>query len=151
MSKLMYGLVTAVLNKSERRRLNGFQARCLRRILKVPSAYVNRISNARLLSMAQDRLLSSTLEKHQMILMGKLALRPSDDVVRSSIFMPDGINLKRVVGSLKRGRPRIRWAHQVHNLCLNVAGSLEALSHYWNHESSSFEDWKRFIKMGRSR
>ena len=48
-SKLLYGLVTAVLNKNERRRLDGFQARCFRRILKVPAAYYSRISNARVL------------------------------------------------------------------------------------------------------
>ena len=46
LSKLVYGLVTAVLNKLERRRLDGFQARCIRRILKVPPSYYSRISNA---------------------------------------------------------------------------------------------------------
>ena len=42
-SKLLYGLVTAVLNKAERARLDGFQARCFRRILKIPPSYYSRI------------------------------------------------------------------------------------------------------------
>jgi len=84
-----------------------------------------------------------------MILMGKLALRPGDDVVRSSIFMPYGINLKPVLGPLKRGRPRIRWAPYVHNLCVRVVGNVARLSHYWNRDSSNLNGWKRLIKAGR--
>ena len=42
-SPLLYGLSSAWLNVAERRRMDGFQARCLRKILGIPSAYVSRI------------------------------------------------------------------------------------------------------------
>eukprot|EP00959_Pyramimonas_sp_CCMP1952_P110992 2321958-Pyramimonas_sp.AAC.1 len=44
-SKVMYSLNSAWLNKAERKRLDGFQARCLRRILHIPHACVSRVSN----------------------------------------------------------------------------------------------------------
>ena len=37
-SKLAYGLCTAWLTKARQRKLDGFHARCLRRILKIPAA-----------------------------------------------------------------------------------------------------------------
>ena len=38
-TRLLYGLQAASLNKTERRRLDGFYARCLRRILKMPPSH----------------------------------------------------------------------------------------------------------------
>ena len=51
-SKLMYSLFAGCLNKCERRRLDGFHARCLRKIYRVPPAYVSRVSNAAVFAMA---------------------------------------------------------------------------------------------------
>ena len=44
-SKLLYGLHTTWLNVTERRRLDGFHTRCLRRILGISAAYYSRVSN----------------------------------------------------------------------------------------------------------
>ena len=44
-SQLLYCLHTVWLNKAALRKLDGFQARCLRKIPGVPHAYVSRISN----------------------------------------------------------------------------------------------------------
>ena len=44
-SKLLYSLSTAVYTVAEIRRLDGFQAKCLRKILDIPSAYLSRIPN----------------------------------------------------------------------------------------------------------
>ena len=50
-SKILYGLMIAVLNKNERRRLDRFQAQCFRRVLKVQLNYDSRVSNTRVLMM----------------------------------------------------------------------------------------------------
>jgi hypothetical protein len=51
-SRLLYGLTGAWLRVAERRRLDGFHARCLRQILKIPPAYFSRISNQKVLASA---------------------------------------------------------------------------------------------------
>ena len=45
-SRLVYGLHTVCMNKSSRRRLDGFQTRCLRKTLGVLPSLVSRVSNA---------------------------------------------------------------------------------------------------------
>ena len=50
MSRLQYGLCTTLLVKSQRRRLDGFHARCLRRILGIPPSFLSRVSNANVFS-----------------------------------------------------------------------------------------------------
>ena len=42
---LWYDLETTWLNAAMRRRMDGFHARCLRKILKIPAAYVSRVSD----------------------------------------------------------------------------------------------------------
>jgi hypothetical protein len=145
-TKLLYGLVTAVLNKAERGRLDGFQARCIRKILRVPPAYYSRISNLRVLAMARKKWLSEMLVKQQMILMGKLAFRSDSDVVRCSIFNPTTCELRRLPGPAKRGRPRIRWPVYVLDKCVGIAGSLEQFLNYWHRDNSSFVAWKAFVR-----
>ena len=107
-SKLLYGLVTAVLTKAERGRLDGFQVRCLRRILKVPPSYYSRIPNLQVLTMAGQKRLREMLMRQQMILMGNLAFRPPHEPVRSSIFQSHSFELRPLPGPAKRGRPRIK-------------------------------------------
>ena len=41
-SKLMYGLETIQLTQTELNKLDSFQMKCIRRILKVPPAYIDR-------------------------------------------------------------------------------------------------------------
>ena len=146
LSKLVYGLVTAILNKLERRRLGGFQARCIRRILKVPPSYYNRVSSARVLAVAGKEQLSNLLVRQQMTLMGKIAFRPNDDVVRKSIFLPNNVSLRPLPGPAKRVRPRTRWLVHILGLCVRIAGSYERLLNYWHLDNSSFAAWKSHVR-----
>lgn len=142
-SKLVYGLVTTVLNQNERRRLDGFQARCIRRILKAP---YTRISNERVLKMAARRPLSEQIMKQQMILMGKIVFSRASDVVRQSIFIPSTIKLRLLLGPTKRGRLRIRWPVQVLVMCIRIAGSYKQLLSYWHFGNSSFGAWRSHVR-----
>ena len=44
-SKLQYGLSTICLVKAQKRRLDGFYARCLRRVLGIPASFYSRVSD----------------------------------------------------------------------------------------------------------
>ena len=104
-SKLLYSLDTACLSVVERRRLDGFYVRCLRRILRVAPAYYSRVSNSTVLTRARRQPLSSRLLRRQLLLFGELARRSHDDPARSCVFMPGGYELRQLQ-NLKRGRPR---------------------------------------------
>eukprot|EP00959_Pyramimonas_sp_CCMP1952_P059992 1253339-Pyramimonas_sp.AAC.1 len=66
-NKVMYSLNSAWLNKAERRRLDGFQARCLRRILHIPHAYISRVSNEQVLLQAGQQRYTVQLLRHQLL------------------------------------------------------------------------------------
>ena len=66
-SKVLYCLHTAWLNKSKLRRLDVFQAICLRKILRIPDSFISRVSNDEILSRAQNNAFSKMLQFRQMI------------------------------------------------------------------------------------
>ena len=145
-SKLMYSLFAGCLNKCERRRLDGFHARCLRKIYRVPPAYVSRVSNAAVFAMAGQRPLSDNLMKRQMLFMGQLARRPDEDPVRRSVFEPAGFDLRPPSGPRRRGRPRQSWGSMVMRNCLSVAGSREALSAFFCRDDRAAASWESAVK-----
>ena len=61
MAKLRHVLTSPWFVTSQRRRLDGFNARCLRRLLHIGAAFVFRISNKEVLKRADFRPLSERL------------------------------------------------------------------------------------------
>ena len=55
LSKLLYGLESLFLYTADRARIDGFYCRCLRRIFKIPVAFVSRVSNARVYQLAEAK------------------------------------------------------------------------------------------------
>ena len=145
-AKLTYALFAACLNQAERRRIDGFQAQCLRKIYRVPHSYISRISNSTVLSMAGQPPLSEQICKQQMIFMGKLARRPGTDPVRLSVFEPDSFDLRAPSGPRKRGRPRQSWGNMVMNNCLRVAGTPARLAAYFRPEGGAARAWASAVQ-----
>ena len=71
LSKLRYGLSTVWLLTSHRRRIDGFVARCLRSLLRIPSSFVSRISNAAVLERAGTKPFSQQVLKHSSVFYAK--------------------------------------------------------------------------------
>ena len=65
-SKLLYGLQTAWLTKIQRRKLDGFHARCLRRIAGIKHPFFSRVSNNDVLAIMEARPLSIMLLEFQL-------------------------------------------------------------------------------------
>ena len=130
LSKLVYGLATAWLTKTERSRLDGFQNRCLRVIYSIPPAFISRISNAAVLQKASQRAVTTMLLEQQLLIFGKIARMPSGTAMRDCTFCPG--NFRPVVERYVRrvGRPRLDWTTELQKISFQIAGptqSVEAL------------------------
>ena len=110
-SKLQYALHTCVLNKAERRRIDGFQCQSLRNNLGILASFYSRVSNARLLEKASCTPWSVTITTRQSKYLEKLQGKPVDDPCRQCILDSDG-RVKHFTGMRRVGRPRVTWADQ---------------------------------------
>lgn len=110
-SGLLYSLHTGVLNTAERRRLDGFQARCLRKIFGILPAFHSRVSNATVLQRSGCKSCSTTLAERQDKYLQTMRERPLNDPCRQMIFEFDG-RYRRFTGPRKVGRPRTTWLDQ---------------------------------------
>ena len=118
---LLYNLNTVWLSATARRRLDGFHARCLRQILRIPPAFLSRVSNDIVFRTARAQKLSDILLQQQLSCFGRIARMPDDAPIRQVLFEPGTLQL-RSAGARKRGRPRITWAGAVRQHAVNAAG-----------------------------
>ena len=102
-SKLLYGIAACALNLSQRKQLNGFQARCLRQVLHIPPAFISRVSNVKVLS---RQPLTEILVESQMKLRGRALRTPA---MHSAAFVPCSDRPLVSHYIRRRGRPRIEW------------------------------------------
>ena len=109
-SRLLYSLNSAWLNVAEVRRLNGFQCRCLRSILRIKPSFISRVPNTVVLQQAAQTQFGRQLLRQQLLLYGRVARAPPDDPLRKLTFAPGG--LQPATGQFVRrvGRPRNEWA-----------------------------------------
>lgn len=128
LSKLTYGLQTAVLRAVERRKINGFHCRCLRQICGILPAFLSRISNHDVLQVANSYPLSNTILEQQMLYMGKLC-RNFDHPARCFIFEPNSLSMKNTNEKKKCGRPRMLWQNEVLKFCHRAAESNIQMMH----------------------
>ena len=128
-SKLMYALPTGCFTKAELRRLDGFQGRCLRQVLKTQSSFLSRVTNADVLQRAGFEAASVQLRKRQMIMLGKVLRQPQESDMREATFSPSS-SLQPVTDRFVRrtGAPRKEWVRSVLPDALRLAGGSEKLS-----------------------
>ena len=118
--KLLYSLESAWLNKALLHKLDGFFARCLRQILKISHSYISRVSNKYVLQQFQAPASSSILLQRQVLLFGRIAPLPNEDVVRQTVFHENGINIKLALDK-RRGRPRKVWNQEINALAMQCS------------------------------
>lgn len=123
LSKRLYGMQTIWLNTAARRRLDGFQARCLRRILKVLPSFISRVSNATVLQRASHNKASSMLLCRALKYFGKLAVLPLSEPVRQALFQDASLDLRTHCGGRRQGRPRQFWPEMVRASAVKACGS----------------------------
>ena len=126
-AQVLYGLSSSWLTTAQVQRLNGFQARCLRRILRIPSSFVSRISNKSVVERAKTKSFSSQLLKQQLLLLGRVAHAPAHDVLRRLTFVGESLQPMTHRFVRKVGRPRQEWAPKMLKEGLEMVGSMSDL------------------------
>ena len=144
-SKLTYGLAAAHLNAAGLRRLDGFQARCLCKILGIAHSFWSRISNAEVLRRANSSRVSLAIQRQQMVLMGRIARGELGEQVRECFFMAGTCQLPPLPGRRRVGRPRHTWRQSVHELCLRAAGSMQQLESFLSPSEGATLRWRRVV------
>ena len=124
------------------KRLDAFQAKCLRKILHIQHSFYSRIPNATIYARTHQERLSSKLQRQQLKMFGLVAQKPSDDPLRKVIFKP-GTCIPKIWETRRyRGRPKLTCATQIHKLALEMAaGSQQHLEQLL----ASNPDWRRKV------
>ncbi|OLP90031.1 Copia protein [Symbiodinium microadriaticum] len=102
-SRLMYSLHTAWLCKADLRKIDAFQARCLRSILDIPHSFISHVRNETVLQEAGTEKLSIIGWRRQLLLLGRIAQLPREDVMRTCIFHDGTFQPRWHDGLRKRG------------------------------------------------
>jgi len=127
-SKLLYAMASLMPTAAQQRKLNGFQNRCLRKIIGVPPAYVSRISNAIVLGKAGHRSATDLLLKKRLQLFGKILRAPAEHPLRRACFIP-GTFVPTTEQYVRRvGRPCREWVKDTISQVCQLSGSLLAAS-----------------------
>ena len=146
-SKLVYGLSTMCFVKAQRRRLDGFYARCLRRVLGIPAAFVSRVSNKSVFEKACVQPLTEQISFRQLVLLGKVARSPADSLLRRCVFIDD--TLIPEVGRFVRrvGRPRLDWTTELMKAGAIKFGSTATFEKLLRNQGpDAAEDWKAVLQ-----
>ena len=138
-SKLLYGLQTVWLIKIQRSKLDGFHARCIRKIVGVQPSYWSRVPNSEVLAQVDAQKLSILLLQQQFGLFGKIFRKPHEDVVRQAIFEAGSDQLVMYSKRRRKGRPKLSWVRKV---AIQISGGGERLQ---NMMSNPYV-WKRAVK-----
>ena len=100
----MYGCETWKMNEGDAKKIDVFQNRCLRRVMKIK--WQDKISNRELLERANAERLSEEVRRRRWRFIGHiLRQQPDNDCVTALTWTPEG---KR-----KRGRPKTTWRRTV--------------------------------------
>ena len=91
-SKLLYGLQTAWLTKAQNNKLDGFHAKCVRKIVGIQHNYWSRVSNKDVLSRVNAVQLSKLLLEQQLLVFekytGKVQVTPYEKLYLKTILAP---------------------------------------------------------------
>ena len=104
---------TSWLTKDQRTKLDGFHAKCVRKITGIAHSYWSRVTNLEVLSRVHGCSLSNLLLEQQLVAFGKIFRKPDDDIMRQIIFQSNSSHLQIHTVRRRRGRPKMNWANEV--------------------------------------
>ena len=115
-----------MLTVAQQRRVNGFQNRCLRRIVGIAPSCSSRVSNASVLARAGYPSATELLKKRRLQLFGKILRAPEGHPLRVASFIP-GTNIPATERFVRRvGRPSKEWIRETILDVISLFGSLHS-------------------------
>ena len=124
---MLYSLSSTCFTVAETRRLDGFQNRCLRKILGIKPAFISRVSNAKVLGKAGCFAASKQLQKRQLQLFGKILRCPDAHPLKQASFARNTSLPITDWYVRRRGRPNKEWVPEVKKQALQITDSWESL------------------------
>ena len=143
-SKLLYSLSTATYSVAELRRLDGFQAKCLRIVLGILPSFISRISNNTVRQKAGCRCFSQLLVDRQLMLLGTILRSPEHSPLQSVSFTPGTMQPATCRYVRRVGRPRKEWVPTVLSSACQLADTRQLLE-----TARSEAGWKRLVRSRR--
>eukprot|EP00930_Biecheleria_cincta_P025694 TRINITY_DN18244_c0_g2_i1.p1 TRINITY_DN18244_c0_g2~~TRINITY_DN18244_c0_g2_i1.p1 ORF type:complete len:330 (-),score=41.55 TRINITY_DN18244_c0_g2_i1:133-1122(-) len=140
-SRLLYGLSASMMRKADERKLDGFQARCLRQALRIPHAWESRISNASVLEKAQHMKASILLQRKQLMYLGKVMRADHDSALRTVSFSNNHLQPATSRYIRRIGRPRLEWVPTVLDKALSITASMDTLKN----TAQDVDAWKKLV------
>ena len=119
LSKLLYGLESAWLTKHDKKLLDSFHIRCLRKIYGISHSMISRVSNQFILHLYGTIPLSSLLLRRQLNLYGKIARLLSTALIRKLVLQENEYTALKITDR-KQGRPRLQWASELEKIVENM-------------------------------
>ena len=110
LSKLLYGIAACCFTVAQLRRVNGFQAKCLRQILGISHVFYSRVSNAEVLRRAGVKLATNVLAEQQLTQLGKVLRAPQTSALHTTTLTAGTLQPATSYFIRRRGRPRKEWA-----------------------------------------
>ena len=126
-SKLCYGLSTVWLGAAERRRLDGFQCRCLRSVWGILPAFLSRVVNKDVWARTQQVQLSKQILRQQLHLFGEVARADDSSAMRDYVFRKGTVDLQLDRYVRRRGRPQLEWSNDLWKIALRMCSSAQIL------------------------
>jgi hypothetical protein len=121
-------MATLILTAAQKRKINGFQNRCLRKIVGVLPSYVSRVSNAIVLTRAAHPPATDLLRKKRLQLFGKIRRVDAQHPLKRACFIP-GTFVPVTEQYVRRvGRPSKEWVREVIQDTTSLFGSMESAS-----------------------
>ena len=109
---LMYALHHSWLIKSQMRALDSWQAKTLRRVLRIKASMISHTTNAYILSLARTQPISSLIRAQRFKYYGHILRTSQDNAIRNICLTP-ACTQRRLTIKRKKGRPLDNWLRKV--------------------------------------
>ena len=124
----MCGVESLWLLKADQDKLDAFYASCLRQIAKIAPSFMSCASNKTVLNELNATPLSLQLVARQLVLLGKICRRGSDDLTRAvTLSEGAGVSPRQWTTRRRVGRPCLRWTNCMYATALGICNSSQSM------------------------